>query len=44
MAHEADFQIWIERVTDGQGIGVEIEDGMVASQDLSFAHGDLERR
>ena len=30
MAREKDFQIWIERVADGEGAGVVIEDGEVA--------------
>lgn len=29
MAGEHDFQVWIERVTDGDGVGVVIEDGLV---------------
>lgn len=29
MAGEHDFQVWIERVTDGDGMGVVIEDGLV---------------
>lgn len=31
MAAEKDFQCWIERVADGSGVGVVIEDGSVAS-------------
>lgn len=31
MAAEHDFQVWVERVGDGDGIGVVIEDGMVRS-------------
>jgi len=30
MAKDKDYQIWIERVTDGSGVGVVIEDGEVA--------------
>lgn len=30
MAAAADWQVWIERVTDGSGVGVVIEDGSVA--------------
>ena len=26
----ADFQVWVERVADGSGVGVVIEDGSVA--------------
>lgn len=31
MATEADYQVWIERVSDDTGVGVVIEDGQVAS-------------
>lgn len=31
MAEDADAQVWIERVSDGQGVGIVIEDGQVAS-------------
>lgn len=31
MAADKDYQVWIERVADGSGIGVVIEDGEVAS-------------
>ena len=30
MAAEKDYQVWIERVADGSGVGVVIEDGQVA--------------
>jgi hypothetical protein len=30
MAADQDYQIWIERVADGSGIGVVIEDGAIA--------------
>ena len=30
MAAGADFQVWVERVADGSGVGVVIEDGSVA--------------
>lgn len=31
MAVEQDYQVWIERVSDGSGVGVEITDGQVAA-------------
>lgn len=31
MAAEKDYQVWLERVADGSGVGVVIEDGEVAS-------------
>lgn len=31
MAVEQDYQVWIERVSDGSGVGVLIEDGQVAA-------------
>lgn len=31
MASAQDYQVWIERVTDGSGVGIVIEDGEVAS-------------
>lgn len=31
MAAEHDYQVWVERVSDGSGVGVVIEDGQVAS-------------
>jgi DNA repair exonuclease SbcCD ATPase subunit len=37
MAKAADYQIWIERVGDADGIGVVIEDGQVASVDGEVA-------
>jgi hypothetical protein len=29
MAVDKDFQVWVERVEDGAGVGVVIEDGSV---------------
>ncbi len=31
MATDADYQVWVERVADGSGVGVVIEDGEVAA-------------
>ena len=33
MAEEADAQVWLERVTDGEPVGVVIEDGSTATED-----------
>ena len=32
LAEENDFQVWIERVSDGPGLGIYIEDGSIVSQ------------
>lgn len=34
MAQEHEFQVWVERCTDGDGVGIVIEDGLVAGASI----------